>query len=261
MFDIMAIGLCVSHIATSSGVRGIARPMAMDDGGALQEIVTDRPDFTESSSTVDSGRWQVETGLTHSWTGRDRETQAPETLLRVGCGPRWELRLGMPSYQLQRDGGVTGDGWGDLYFGTKLRLLDLPGGFQVAWIPGLLSAMDPQPGEGSRHAVDVKLAWSKDVRGGRSLAGMLAVAAAIGPGAPRPVWQHTLALGLPLAARASVILEHSCEISYGARPDHVVHLGFTLRPTPRSQWDLHAGASLSGPSRRPFVGLGFSFLR
>jgi len=260
MFDMVAVCLWVSYIATSFGVRWTARPMAIDDAWAQQEIVTDRPDFTESSSTVGSGRWQVETGLTHSWIGLDRETQAPETLLRLGCGPRWELRLGLPSYRLQRDGGITGDGWGDLYFGAKARLLDLPDGLQVAWIPGLLSAMDPHPG-GSRHAADVKLAWSKDVGGDRSLAGMVAVGAPIGSGAPRPVWQHTLALGLPLTARASAILEHSCEVSHGSRPDHVVHLGFTFRPTPGTQWDLHVGASLSGPSRRAFVGFGYSFLR
>jgi hypothetical protein len=260
MFDLVAVCLWASHTTSLPGVRGVSQPTAADTK-VLQEIVTDRPDFTESSSTVGSGRWQVEMGLTYSWTNEDRETQAPETLLRVGCGPRWELRLGLPSYRMQREGGVTGDGWGDMYFGAKVQLLDGPRGLQVACIPGLLSAMDTQSGGGSRHAADVKFAWSKDVGAGRSLAGMLAVGAQIGPGAPRPVWQHTLALSLPLTARASTILEHSCEISHGNRPDHVVHLGFTFRPTRSTQLDLHVGTSLSGPSRGAFVGFGYSFLR
>jgi hypothetical protein len=226
-----------------------------------QEIVTDRPDFTESSATVGSGRWQIETGLTHSWTDRGSETQAPETLLRLGWGPRWELRLGLPSFYLRSQGEANGGSWSDLYLGAKTQLLDLPGGLQVAWIAGILSGMEPQDGDAMRHAADIKLTWSKDVGDGCAVAGMITVEAPIGPGPPRPVWQHTLAFSLPLTAKASAILEHSFEALNGARPVHVVHLGFTLRPTRRTQWDLHVGTSLSGPARGAFVGLGYSFLR
>ena len=52
----------------------------------IPEIVTDRPDITESSTVIPLGSVQVENGFT--WT-RDQRISAidlPEMLVRVGCG-------------------------------------------------------------------------------------------------------------------------------------------------------------------------------
>src|SRR5437899_1194014 len=62
------------------------------------EIVTDRPDITESSIMIPAGRVQVENGLTWIANHGKRTADALQSLLRVGVGGRTEVRLGIPDY-------------------------------------------------------------------------------------------------------------------------------------------------------------------
>jgi hypothetical protein len=72
--------------------------LAITDFGRAQEdeeIVTDRPDLTESADTVGHLRLQIETGI--NWekvsTGADERLLAFGTLLRYGWGERFEFRI------------------------------------------------------------------------------------------------------------------------------------------------------------------------
>src|SRR5688572_15602552 len=62
------------------------------------ELVTDRPDQTESTATVPAGRVQIEAGAT--FISDEEESveielsQFPGTLVRIGLSERFELRLG-----------------------------------------------------------------------------------------------------------------------------------------------------------------------
>jgi hypothetical protein len=96
-------------------------------------IVTDRPDFTEASSTVGQGRVQLEAGYTYF---RDRSNGVetithtyPEALLGVGLFADWfELRLGQ--LWIRERSTQFGhppehlNGASDLYVGTKLWLTE-----------------------------------------------------------------------------------------------------------------------------------------
>jgi hypothetical protein len=60
------------------------------------KIVTDRPDFVESSDVVGKGRFQVETALEierNRNAGIKERTTFTPTLLRVGISENWELRM------------------------------------------------------------------------------------------------------------------------------------------------------------------------
>ena len=100
------------------------------ESGSKDEITTDRPDFTEASSTVGKGRQQIESGYTFS---RNRDAGIlsnhayPELLLRVGViSDALELRVGQ-SFIRSTAASVDGDevvstGAEDLYLGVKLAL-------------------------------------------------------------------------------------------------------------------------------------------
>jgi hypothetical protein len=102
-------------------------------------IVTDRPDFTEASSTVGKGRVQLEAGYTFT---RDRSNgerfvahSYPEALLRVGVLADWlEFRLGQnfgnEGTTLPNGSRTRASGADDLYLGVKLGLTE-----QKAWRP------------------------------------------------------------------------------------------------------------------------------
>ncbi|BCM93169.1 hypothetical protein IAD21_05057 [Abditibacteriota bacterium] len=86
-----------------------------------QPLITDRPDFTESPQTVPTGRVQIEAGVTYERAGNARQTTVGETLIRVAAGKRAEVRIGVPSYLVARDGGRA-TGWDDLFLGAKFAL-------------------------------------------------------------------------------------------------------------------------------------------
>lgn len=100
-----------------------------------EPIITDRPDFTEASSTVGKGRVQLETGYTYVRDRSDGVLRSahsyPEALLRVGLFTDWfEFRLGQ---NLGSERETPGDstrfitGADDLYLGAKLGLTEQAG--------------------------------------------------------------------------------------------------------------------------------------
>src|SRR5690606_27592295 len=96
-------------------------------------IATDRPDFVESSSVVGKGRFQIETGFARE-TDRDgdRRTRVSTTptLLRMGLGETWELRVETDGYARIRseDRALAASeriqGMSDLALGVKWHMQD-----------------------------------------------------------------------------------------------------------------------------------------
>ncbi|MGC4086255.1 MAG: hypothetical protein QM736_30050 [Vicinamibacterales bacterium] len=95
---------------------------------AAQDLVTDRPDFTESSEVVGTGRVQFETGfsLESDGSGRDqvRDISVPSSLVRIGLSPRVELHLSSDGFMSERQGGVRQRGLADVELGAKVKFLN-----------------------------------------------------------------------------------------------------------------------------------------
>ena len=94
---------------------------------AEEPLVTDRPDFTESSSTVGSGVFQLEGGITYAdLRGGTEVTTVGEILARWGVAEKLELRFVLPTYSFER--GSASDASGFLSSGIGLKYDLLPGG-------------------------------------------------------------------------------------------------------------------------------------
>lgn len=108
-------------------------------------LATDRPDFTEASTTVGKGVLQVEFGYTYTFDreGNDVaiEHSIGEVLLRYGVYADWlELRLAVLPINLKQSDGttrLTTQGVQDLYLGAKFALTP-----QDGWLPEM--ALTPQ---------------------------------------------------------------------------------------------------------------------
>lgn len=93
-----------------------------------QTIVTDRPDQTESSSTVGKGNLQIESGILIGFeeegTVRGRQILAPTTLFRVGVTKGFEIRV-LSQFENAKDqlSEETINGISDLEIGFKAQLL------------------------------------------------------------------------------------------------------------------------------------------
>ena len=134
-------------------------------------IVTDRPDFVESSDVVGLGRFQVETGLTsdrHAQDGATVRTLTTPALFRYGIGETIELRLETDGYTYERTRdtaaatSATARGWSDLSFGVKWHVLEgkdsTPG---VAWLLHVDTATGSKAfrGAGLRPSVRAAIEW------------------------------------------------------------------------------------------------------
>ncbi len=135
------------------------------------EIVTDRPDFVESSDVVGQARFQVETGITverNRVDGSKQRTITTPTLLRIGAGQAWELRLetdGRTVLRTEQSGtGATNTlrGYSDLSVGVKWHAMD---GSGSAPSIGLLGHVDidsgtaPFRGDGLRPSLRAVAEW------------------------------------------------------------------------------------------------------
>jgi len=92
-----------------------------------QTIVTDRPDQTESSSTVPKGGFQIETGVlfgsSKSEGISERQTLAPSTLFRYGLKNGIEIRLVNQFGSMKnRVTSKKTSGISDLEVGTKIQI-------------------------------------------------------------------------------------------------------------------------------------------
>jgi hypothetical protein len=96
-----------------------------------QNIATDRPDQTESSSTIKGNNFQIESGILIGYTEADSKSQrqllAPTTLFRIGITKCLELRILSQFESISDERSSTNiDGISDLEIGTKIQLLQDP---------------------------------------------------------------------------------------------------------------------------------------
>ena len=107
---------------------GVARAQSPD-------MVTDRPDQTESAAVVPRGLLQVETGYLFARDGDVDGYAVPGTLFRIGLGGRLELRIGHVGIV----GGAGRHGAGDSELGAKINLIARADGWrpELALLGGL----------------------------------------------------------------------------------------------------------------------------
>lgn len=109
----------------------LGKGFAQDKSKNLGPLITDRPDATESASTVPVGYIQVETGTFYESFKEDNVNQKAytfnTTLLRIGLIENVELRLGSDFREEQTEVGgyklaQVSSGYSPLLLGTKIRV-------------------------------------------------------------------------------------------------------------------------------------------
>jgi Putative MetA-pathway of phenol degradation len=94
---------------------------------AQPEIMTDRPDITESGVVVPRAALQIENGLTWTLDHGTQTVDLSESLIRFEILDKTEVRFGVPNYSDGMVGSGLRSGFGDLSLGIKQQLGPLPG--------------------------------------------------------------------------------------------------------------------------------------
>ena len=246
---------------------------SFEGGPDLNEpIVTDRPDFTEASSTVGRGVAQIEAGYTlfhNNDAGVKTDTHSfPETLLRVGMFADWfEFRADW-NYSVEETtiAGVTTDQSGaeDLTLGCKIGLTPqeciLPETaiiFQFSVPTGADAFTNDEvlPGFNYLYGWDLNEDWSL---GGST--GVNAVTDDVTADSYQEINQ-SFTFGYSWTDEIKSYTEWYVLAPTSAdtnRPEHYFNGGFTVLLSNDVQWDIRAGVGLNEAADDFFAGSGIS---
>ena len=242
------------------------------DGGT-EPLVAERPDFTNSPSTIGRGVAQVEVGyrFVSDGGGADgpafRSHTVPEALLRVGVLADWfELRLG-GDFDIENSAGGGNDAFGDLTPGFKVGLTP-----QDGWLPesALIArttfpagdaAGGALPGLEYVYGVELSERWriagstqvERTDEAGRNDSGDAGVPAAF------TRFAQSATVGFTPTERFGTFAEYYAllpERSAGVEDQHFFDAGFTFLLTEDVQFDAFAGAGLNDAADDFFAGTG-----
>lgn len=100
-----------------------------------QDIVTDRPDQTESSSTIGKKELQIEAGFQYTEVPNSNEFLAPTALFRYGIMDGLELRLVTEFVSVKDELTNTSiNGLTDIQLGAKVQILKKDGAPEIAFL-------------------------------------------------------------------------------------------------------------------------------
>lgn len=249
-----------------------SRNPSYSGGPNLDEpLVSDRPDFTEASSTVGRGVSQFEVGYTYTYDvdgeSRVRSQSMGEPLLRRGMFADWfELRLGLfPINERVRESGSsrTTVGTEDLYLGAKLGITPQDGVLpEMAIIPQMTVPTGSDDFSAGEVLPGALWAYSWELECGCDVSANTQVNRAIDEVSARTYWElaQSVAIGFDLIGRFGGYTEWYAMFpssSESARVEHYFNGGITYLCHKDLQLDFRAGTGLSESSDDFFLGIGF----
>jgi hypothetical protein len=230
------------------------------------EMVTDRPDQTESPVAVAPGYVQLELGWSYVEAGSVQLHSVPGTLARVGVVRGWEARLGFAGWRHLKVGTETTQGAGPLGVGFKGELLRGEGLKPAVALLGELLLPTATEGLGpTRVDPSLRVALAHELSDVVSLSynvGVAWLSERRESGESRTLTQglYTLSLGIALGERVGAFGEvfGTVPLAGGPLAAHLLDGGFTVRVLPILQLDLSGGVGLDDDADDWFVGAGVS---
>ena len=216
-----------------------------------QPLVTDRPDFTESSVIVPETSVQLETGISLYRAGGSWSGAGPEALVRWAPGTAVEFRLSVPNWVASD----AADGLTDIGIGVKVPL-----GTLKAWSMATVASLTLPTGRDGLTAD--RAVPSVIVVGGRSLSPVWSLGSQIGISWPNdvddPLLHATLVVGRGLGSGFGTFAELLLSGRDGDPMIAILHHGYVIAVGPLSQLDFHVGLGLTDVSTDVLIGAGWS---
>jgi len=223
------------------------------------QIVTDRPDQTESSSTVGIGNLQIESGILVGYTGNEitsvRQILLPTNLLRYGLTQEIELRL-LSQFETYKIGDTSIQGISDLEIGTKIQILqDENKNTEIAFLSHLIVPTGTLELTGDTFGTINKLSIS------HQLGNSLAFGYNLGYnyfGENSGDFTYSLALGTSVNEKVSIYIEPYGEVVDFKEFVLNFDAGITYLANDNLQFDFSFGTGVN--ERMNYISVGFSWL-
>jgi len=235
-------------------------------------LVTDRPDFTEASSTVGRGISQLEFGYTYVYDANDgtstREQSFGEPLLRYGILADWlEFRIALFPLQTRittagRSNSTAGTD--DLYLGLKIGLTPQEGILpEMALIPQTLVPTGSNAFTNDELLPGVNWVYAWELNDVISTGGSTQINRRIDETTDAAYLElaQSWTIAYTLTDQLGAYTEWFALIPHSAETDPIQHFfngGFTYLINDDVQFDIRAGLGLNDAAAEFFLGTGLS---
>ncbi|MDD3526777.1 MAG: transporter [Bacteroidales bacterium] len=234
----------------------------------VPDLVTDRPDQTESAATVPKHFLQIETGFIlendENEISRNKSFAYNTTLLRYGLWDNFELRLGAAYLgdnvtKKNSDFSQNIAGFSPLHVGFKVKVAEEKGlRPDIAFLGGLelpfTAGSDYKP---SYTAATMRFAFSHTLSDRFSLGYNLG--AEWDGETAVPGYFYSVALGIGLIENLGMFVESFGAIQEAGTAQHQLDAGFTYLLTPNFQVDISGGIGLNDAAPDNFISFGLSY--
>ncbi|NCA86057.1 MAG: transporter [Clostridia bacterium] len=234
----------------------------------VPDLVTDRPEQTESAAIVPKHFLQIETGFIleseKNEISRIKSFAYNNTLLRYGLWDNFELRLGAAFlgdnvWKNNSDFSQNTAGFSPLYTGFKVKVAEEKGlRPDIAFLGGLVlpftAGSDYKP---SYTGATMRFAFSNTLSERLSLGYNLGVEwdgeTAI------PNYFYSVSLGIGLIENLGMFVESFGTIPEAGTAQHQLDAGFTYLLAPNFQVDVSGGIGLNDEAPDNFISFGLSY--
>ncbi len=236
-----------------------------EEMGQLPSITTDRPDFTEASSTVGLGVAQLEMGYTFIRSAGTSTHSWGEPLLRAGVLANW-LELRAAVFPVTEVSQQTDSGLEDLYLGTKLWLTQQKGWLpEVSVVPQMTVPTGASAFTANRVLPGVNLLYGWDVTDDLSIGASTQYNRSVDEfRSAYDEWAQSVTFGRSFTDKVGSYAEWFAFFPSGnssVSTEHFLDAGITYLWSENVQFDVRMGKGLTGSSDDYFAGLGLSIRR
>jgi hypothetical protein len=260
---------CFTVPATKTWLRGclLATVMMMIDIAdalsescptASDEIVTDRPDVTNSSLVVPVGSFQSENGINSSARDGGRTIDGTNSRWRLGIAPCLEVFVDLPTYFANvRAPGSSG--FTDVAPAVKWQISPLPGKIDLSMTAGIALPTGAVEIAGRGAQTYLQFPWSWELHDGWGLSGMVTEFFRPADFTTKRVTETTFVIEKKVTEKMSVFTEYVGEYPEGADPSILLNSGGIYHLTRTQQLDFHFAVGLNHNAPSYIVGVGYSF--
>jgi len=227
---------------------GSATTLLAQDIGPIN---TERPSFSSSPLALPRGYWQIEAGYDYARTlgsNSAKEHTLPNTLLRHGFYPRFELQLNWSGYTWSKSSGSETNGVKDASLGVKWQLSEDGTRFEAAFFAGLSLPVGDSKLSSDDYDPELAIFWTYS--GGLDWFGT----AKLTESGKQYKLQNAVGINFSLAGSTGAFLEYEGSYPEGQGPTHELNYGVTWLLSEDLQLDVNGSLGLN--SRASDYGLG-----
>ncbi len=232
------------------------------------DLITDRPDQTESSTTVPHKALQIETGFVIENIKTEIISQKlfayNTTLLRYGLLENFEIRLGLEylgDKTVIRNTDIENkiSGLSPLYTGFKTKIADEDGWKpEIAFLGGLILPFTAHEDyKTSYTAADIRFSFAHTLSDRLSLG--YNIGAEWDGETAVPGYFYSAALGVGITDNVGFFLESYGLVSEEGNAEHLLDVGITYLALPNLQFDISGGVGINEHAIDNFISFGLSY--